>query len=324
MIDTPDMSTQSAQLIYDALSDLDVEVNIISKKNNLLEIVENGKSFFVKSTSFPVNPQPSCIIANNKFLTKKVLRKYNVRVPKSFLASSIREAKDIITQKNIFPCVIKPTSGAHGNQVFPNIESLEELLLILPQLNKNEKQILIEEYIEGDDYRVLVVGDEISAVMERIPAHVVGDGKKTIKELVTQFNKHPLVGKKYEKPMCKIKINDEVLRILEKQKRKLSYIPQKTETVWLRENANISTGGIGKDATENAPKKVKDIALKAAAALGMKIAGVDVIYNPKLKMAYLIELNDIPGIDIHHFPVLGEAQNVAKDIAEYLVRFYTE
>jgi len=197
---------------------------------------------------------------------------------------------------------------------------LQEFNELLPLVftKSGEENVLIEEYIPGKDYRVLVVGDKISAVMERIPAHVVGDGINNIKQLIRKFNQNPLVGKKYEKPLCKIKINGEIERNLKKIGKKLTYIPKSKETIKLRQNANISTGGIGRDATDEVCQKVKDLAIKATKSIGMVISGVDIIYNKKTQKPYIIELNDTPGIDIHHYPVYGKPRMVARDIVDLL------
>lgn len=315
------LSSKSAQIILDTLLQMGVNVKLISKRFKLLQITHGDKHFFIKGTSFHLNPQPSTIIANNKYLTKKVLQKFNILTPKSYLVKNLEEARAIVKKHNFYPCVLKPTKGAHGNKVYANIETPEELELVLTKIfSKNEqKDILVEQYIEGPDYRVLVVGNKASAVMERIPAHVIGDGKSTIRQLITVFNSSPLVGKKYEKPMCKIRLNGEVRRNLIKQGLKYTYIPAFGEQIFLRQNANISTGGIGKDATDIVPKSVKNTAINAAYAIGMQISGVDIIFNKLDSKAYVIELNDQPGIDIHHFPVLGKPRNVALDIIELLL-----
>lgn len=310
----------SAQVILDAALAKGIKVEVISPRFNLLKITHKGKHLFIGGTSFPVNSQPACEIANNKFLTKKVLQIDNILTPKSWLVRTRSEAKKLILKKKLFPCVLKPAQGEHGNRVFANIETLQEFNELLPLVftKSGEENILIEEYVPGKDYRVLVVGDKISAVMERIPAHVVGDGVSNIKQLIRKFNQNPLVGKKYEKPLCKIIINGEIIRNLKKIGKKLTYIPKSKETIRLRQNANISTGGIGRDATDEVCQKVKDLAIKATKSIGMVISGVDIIYNEKAKKPYILELNDTPGIDIHHYPVYGKPRNVAKDIVELL------
>ncbi len=314
--------SNSAQVVLEALRKKGIKVKVVSKRFRLLEVVFNGKPTFVKGTSFPVNSQPACFIANNKYLTKRILRTCNIPTPKSWLVRTPKEAKRKIINNNLFPCVLKPIKGAHGNRVFANIESIVELEEVLPLVfNKpGKKNVLIEEFINGKDYRLIVVGDKVSAVMERIPAHVIGDGVKNISQLIKKFNNNPLIGERYEKPLCKININGEVKRNLKKQNKKLTYVPQERETVFLRQNANISTGGVGKDATESMPQEIKDIAVKAAKAIGMVITGVDIICEELSKKPYVLELNDTPGIDIHHYPYIGKSQNVADDIVEYLFK----
>jgi len=316
------LKSNSAQVILEAALKRGIKVEIISKRFHLLKLTYNGKSLFVKGTSFSVNSQPACSIANNKFLTKRVLRSHNIPVPKSWLVRTPSEARKIILKKNPFPCVLKPTRGAHGNKVFANIESLEEFDEVLPLVftRAGKKNVLIEEFIKGRDYRLLVVGDRVSAVMERIPAHVVGDGASNIRQLIKKFNQNPLVGKKYEKPLCRIKLNGEVKRNLKKQKKKLTHVPQEGEKVFLRQNANISTGGIGKDVSDEVSHELKEVAVKAAKAIGMVIAGVDIIYDELLKQPYVLELNDCPGIDIHHYPSIGKSREVATDIIELLFK----
>jgi cyanophycin synthetase len=316
------LRNSSTQVILEAALNKGIKVEIISKHFHLLKLTYNGKSLFIKGVSFPVNPQPACFIANNKFLTKRILRSHEIPVPKSWLVRTPREARKTILRKNLFPCVLKPVKGAHGDRVFANIESLEEFNEVLPLVftRPGKKDVLVEEFIEGKDYRLLVVGDEVSAVMERIPAHIVGDGKSNIRQLIRKFNQNPLVGKRYEKPMCKIRLNGEVKRNLKKKGKKLTSIPQKGERVFLRQNANISTGGIGKDVTENVNHELKKIAVRAAKAIGMVITGVDIIYDGSSERPYVLELNNCPGIDIHHYPVLGKSREVATDIVEFLLK----
>jgi len=316
------LKSNSTQVILEAALKKGIEVKIISKRFHLLKLIDNGKSLFVKGTSFPVNSQPACFIANNKFLTKRVLRSHNIPVPKSWLVRTPSEARKIILKKNPFPCVLKPIRGAHGNKVFANIESLEEFDEVLPLIftKAGKKNVLIEEFIKGRDYRLLVVGNRVSAVMERIPAHVVGDGISNIRQLIKKFNQNPLVGKKYEKPLCRIRLNGEVKRNLKKQKRKLTHVLQEGEKVFLRQNANISTGGVGKDVSDEVSHELKETAVKAAEAIGMAITGVDIIYDELSKQPYVLELNDCPGIDIHHYPSIGKSREVATDIVEFLFK----
>ncbi len=313
----------SAQLILAAGIKKGLKTRIISGRLNLFQLFYKKKSVFIKGTSMPVNTQSACFIANNKFLTKRILGANNIPMPKSWLVRTPAEAKRLLaTKDNFFPCVIKPAKGAHGHKVFANIESKQEFNDVLPLVfdKAGSNDVLIEQFVRGKDYRLLVVGDKVSAVIERIPAHVIGDGKNNIRQLINKFNRQPLVGKKYEKPLCKIKINGEVKRNLKKQAKKLTYIPLKNEKVFLRQNANISTGGISKDATDSVSNQIKEVAVKAAQAIGIKITGVDLIYNALNRKFWILELNDCPGIDIHHYPILGRSRPVAEDIVDFIFK----
>ncbi len=322
MKDEIKLKSKSTQVIVNAARKKGVQVEIISKRFRLLKLTYNGISLFIKETSFPVNSHPACLIANNKFLTKKVLRAHEIPVPKSWLVRTPKEAREMVIKENLFPCVLKPIKGSHGDRVFANIESLEEFDEILPLVfaGSKKKNVLIEEFIKGKDYRLLVVGDKVSAVMERIPAHVIGDGVNNLRQLIKKFNQNPLVGEKYEKPLCKIKLNGEVKRNLKKQGKELTYIPLKGRRIFLRQNANISTGGIGRDVTDEVSHQLKEIAVKATKAIGMVIAGVDIIYDKVSNKSYVLELNNCPGIDVHHYPVRGQSREVANDIIELLLK----
>lgn len=314
---------QSTQIIIDAARKRGMKVIVISRPFHLVKLMYGGKTWFVKGTSFPVNPQPACQIANNKFLTKEVLRNERVPVPRGWLVRTPKAAKLIVSQHNLLPCVVKPVRGAHGNRVFTNIETLKELEKILPFVFPDDKQedVIVEEFINGKDYRVLVVGNKVVAAIERIPAHVIGDGSSSIRQLIKMFNQNPLVGRGYEKPLCKIRINNEVKRILKKQGKRLEYIPKNKEKVYLRQNANISTGGISKDVTDDISDKLKELAIRATKVIGMVISGVDIIYNEDTKQAYILELNVCSGIDIHHFPIQGKPRAVADDIIDFLIKY---
>lgn len=319
------LRTTSAQLIYQAAINEGIDARIESSRFNLFSMILNGNRVFVKGTNLPINSQTSCLIANNKFLSKKIFRQRDIATPKSWLVNNTKKAQRMIIKKDLFPCVIKPINGAHGNEVYANIQTQEELQGVVSQLESlGRKNLLIEEYINGVDYRLLVVGSKVVAVTERIPAHVIGDGVHTIAELITLFNKDPRIGKKYEKPMCKILKNFELSRSLKKQRIKLTTVLPLNYLVHLKQNANISAGGISKDVTHTIDKQIEQLAIRTAKAIGMEYCGVDIMFDPITTKAYVLEVNDCPGIDIHHFPVVGKSQNVAKEIVLHMKKRFTE
>lgn len=309
-----------SQLLYQAAVDLGLKVTIESTRFKLISLLIGDRRVYIKGSHVPLNLQSACAIANNKFLSKKIFRKADVRTPKSSLQSSIADARQYILQRNLFPCVIKPLAGAHGNDVYANIQTPEELEGILQEFSqRSDCEMLIEEYIPGVDYRILVVGGRVSAALERTPAHVIGDGQQSIQELIDVFNMQPMVGEQYEMPMCKIIVNFELMRMLRKARLSLRSVLKVGQMVFLKQNANISSGGISTDVTDTIGKKCTDHALKATRAIGIDYCGVDVIYNPVTKKAYVLEVNARPGIDIHHFPVVGESQDAAGDVIRLLI-----
>lgn len=320
MINLDRFSSSTTKVMVNEATLFGIKVEVISYKYNLIKLSHNSISHYLMSSSLPINSMVAMSLADNKYLTKKVLEKYDIPVTKYYCAKTRKKTLNTILKHNFFPCVIKPILGAHGNNVYVNIENKKELEGVLKIIFKNGKQqeILIEEFIKGIDYRVYVLNGKVIAAMQRIPAHVIGNGKYTIKQLVKKHNLNPMIGIGYEKPYLKIKIDDEVIRILKKQKLTPDFIPASNQTIFLRENANISTGGIGKDATDTISEEIKNISEKSAKISGLRAVGVDIIENQMTKKPYLIELNASAGFDIHHFPLIGRQRKVALEILKTL------
>ena len=129
--------------------------------------------------------------------------------------------------------------------------------------------------MKQQEYYILVINDEVVGILHRVPANVIGDGEKTITELVEVKNQDPLRGKGYVTPLEKIRLEENAELFLKQQGKNFDYIPKKDEIIYLRENSNISTGGDSVDYTDDIPQKFKDIAVNAAKAAGAKICGMD-------------------------------------------------
>ena len=186
---------------------------------------------------------------------------------------------------------------------------------------KNDNTVLIEEFIKGKEYRFLVIDDEVVGILHRVPANVIGDGEKTITELVEVKNQDPLRGKGYVTPLEKIRLEENAELFLKQQGKNFDYIPKKDEIVYLRENSNISTGGDSVDYTDDIPQKFKDIAVNAAKAAGAKICGVDMMledYRDENTNYAIIELNFNPAIHIHSYPYKGKERKIATHVLNLL------
>jgi glutamate--cysteine ligase len=183
--------------------------------------------------------------------------------------------------------------------------------------------IIVEEFVDGNEYRFLVVDNEVPGILRRVPANVVGNGINTIAELVEIKNQNPLRGKGYKTPLEKISLGITEEMFLKQTNRTFNTIPKRDETVYLRENSNISTGGDSIDYTDDIPAAYKQIAVDSAKAVGAKICGIDMIIkdikkvDPKGNYS-IIEANFNPAIHIHSFPYIGKNRKIADKILNLL------
>lgn len=288
-------------------------------------IVQLGYGKYQKRMEATLTENTSCVavdIACNKQLTKSMLSEYGIPVPAGKIVKSSQEALEY-SEKLGYPVVVKPNYGSHGQGVSINLKNPAEVLEAYKIASELEDTVLVEKYIKGTYYRVLVVGDKLVAASHRIPAHVNGDGESTISELIDKENLNPLRGNGHEKPLTKIKIDKVVEQYLIKQNLPLHYVPAFGETVYLRENDNISTGGVAVDVTDDMHEENRRLIVEAARIIGLDVAGVDIstadISKPITETGgAVIEINAAPGIRMHHYPYQGTPRNAAKAIVDML------
>ena len=261
-------------------------------------------------------------ISCDKLLTKQLLQNQNIPVAEGNKVCNIigllQEAERIG-----YPVVLKPQYGNKGQGVILNIKNQKQLVESYINLRKNQKDIIIEKYFEGKDYRVCVVNYKVVAASLRVAPFVIGNGRDNLKKLIDIINEDPLRGEDHEKALTKIKIDSELTSCLSKRKFKLDYIPKKGEKILLRENANLSTGGMAIDCTEEICEENIECCINAAKTLGLDICGVDICTEDisipiKESNGIIMEINAAPGIRMHHYPSEGKKRNVGKAILEML------
>ncbi|PPV13145.1 cyanophycin synthetase [Clostridium butyricum] len=302
-------------------------------KNYGLPVTELGKSGIYqigygkqgRIIEAAISNKTNCVgvdISCDKFLTKQLLDIQNIPVAEGRKVFNIigllREAEFIGYQ-----VVIKPQYGNKGKGVMLNLKNEKELIKAYTSLLKITKDIIIEKYVKGNDYRICVVDYKVVAASLRVVPFVIGDGKSNIKALINILNNDPLRGQDHEKPLTTIKFDKELCNCLYRQNMSLDYIPNKGEKVILRENANLSTGGIAVDCTDDVCDENIDYCIRAAKALGLDICGVDIctedISIPIDKQnGIVMEVNAAPGIRMHHFPSQGKKRDVGKAIVDML------
>lgn len=268
----------------------------------------------------------SCLssdIACDKFLTKQILDIQNIPVGK---ISKVRNVIELLKEGEVigYPLVLKPQYGNKGNGVILNIKNEKELLKAYKEVSKISDEIIIEKYIVGNDYRVCIVNNKVVAVSLRRPPRIVGNGKDTILQLIEKVNEDPLRGEDHEKPLTKIKIDNEVLSKIKEAGYSKEDILENGKEIILRRNANISTGGTAEDVTDKICDENKELLVRAAKAIGLDICGIDVctddISLPLKGRGIIVEVNAAPGIRMHHHPSYGEVKDVGQEIVNYLYK----
>ena len=288
-------------------------------------LIQLGYGKYKRIMQSTITDTVSCInvdIASNKYLTKQILKEHDIPITDGDIAHNEDYAVKIFNRMG-GPVAVKPYDGNQGKGVVLNINDEKQLRSAFKIALEYSKGVLVERYILGKDYRVLVVGDKVSAVAERRAAYVQGDGQSSIEELVAAENLNPLRGEDHEKPLTKLKIDDVAIYALNRQGFSKETIPQEGQIVYLRENGNISTGGTAVDRTDYIHPYNKRIAIAAARAVGLDIAGVD-ITTPDISIPInenngaVIEVNAAPGIRMHIYPSEGTRRLVQKDILDMM------
>ncbi|HEY5582241.1 MAG TPA: cyanophycin synthetase [Rhodoferax sp.] len=257
-------------------------------------------------------------IAQDKQLTKKLLAAAGVPVPLGREVDTPEDAWIAACEVGL-PVVIKPKNGNQGKGVTVNINSREQLMTAYTTAAEFGDDILVERYIPGNDFRLLVVGNKLVAAALRDPPNVVGDGQHTIHELVQQVNQDPRRGSGHATSLTKIRFDDIALACLAGQDFHADSVLPKGQRVRLRHNANLSTGGSATDVTDSVHPEVAARAVAAAQMVGLDICGVDVVCNSILhpleeQGGGVVEVNAAPGLRMHLSPSHGKGRPVGEAI----------
>ena len=319
-----ELSTQA--VIEDAIKNA-IKVDVIDENDQFIRLEHKGKVEYVKNGNMTSkDTYISPLIMENKVVTKKVLSEKGFRVPGGYEVSTLDDALlrfDYIKNK---PIVVKPksTNFGLGISIFKhgtdNIEDFSKAVLLAL---KEDKDILIEEFIEGTEYRFFVIEGETKAVLLRVPANVVGDGKHTIAELVELKNENPLRGDAKKTPLKKIELGE--IESLQLKEEGLSFdtILEDGQIAYLRENSNISTGGDSVDMTDEVDESYKKLAVEISDAMMAKVCGVDLIIKDIKQSATnqnygVIEANFNPMMMMHIYPHTGKSRRLSLDVLRML------
>ncbi|HNP67903.1 MAG TPA: cyanophycin synthetase [Aequorivita sp.] len=261
-------------------------------------------------------------IACDKEDTKYLLEQAEVLVPRGDIIgreSSLEAACRYVG----FPLVVKPVGGNHGRGITVNIKNYEDALVAFHAAKNVSSKVIIEKYITGEDYRLLVINNVLVAAAKRTPANVVGDGKSTIKELVDEVNKDPRRGYGHENVLTKITINDLTKTIIAAKGYTEDSVPNQGEIVILKDTANLSTGGTAEDVTDIVHPSNVSMAERISKIIDLDICGIDIMTTDISKPleetgGAVLEVNAGPGFRMHLAPTTGLPRNVAAPVVDKL------
>lgn len=267
-------------------------------------------------------------IAQDKELTKKLLHAAGVPVP---TGRPVEDAEDAwaAAQEIGGPVVVKPQDGNQGKGITVNVSSREDVMAAYASAREHRRNVLVERFLPGHDFRFLVVGKQLAAAARRDPAQVIGDGENDIRTLVDIVNADPRRGVGHESPLTRIRLDDIAIAHLAGKGLTPETVPAKGERVTLRNNANLSTGGTATDVTDEVHPELAACAVAAAQTVGLDIAGIDVVCQSvqeplETQGGGIVEVNAAPGLRMHLTPSFGKGRPIGSAIVDMMYDDPTE
>lgn len=324
--DNMELSTQA--LLFDAIQK-GLNIEILDERDQFISLQFGDHLEYVKNGNMTSHDSYiSPLIMENKVVTKKVLAKAGFNVPQSIEFTDVKSAVENFPLFENRAVVIKPksTNFGLGISIFQQgVTDRDDFAKAVEIAFREDKEIMVEDYLLGTEYRFFVLGDQTLAVLLRVPANVIGDGVHTVAELVAAKNDHPLRGDGSRTPLKKIALGDIEQLQLKEQGLTVDSIPAKDQLVQLRANSNISTGGDSIDMTDEMHASYKEIAVGISKAMGAAVCGVDLIIpdlkqpaEPSLRSWGVIEANFNPMMMMHIFPFSGQSRRLTMNVIKML------
>ena len=324
--DNMELSTQA--LLFDAIQK-GLNIEILDERDQFISLQFGDHLEYVKNGNMTSHDSYiSPLIMENKVVTKKVLAKAGFNVPQSIEFTDVKSAVENFPLFENRAVVIKPksTNFGLGISIFQQgVTDRDDFAKAVEIAFREDKEIMVEDYLLGTEYRFFVLGDQTLAVLLRVPANVIGDGVHTVAELVAAKNAHPLRGDGSRTPLKKIALGDIEQLQLKEQGLTVDSIPAKDQLVQLRANSNISTGGDSIDMTDEMHASYKEIAVGISKAMGAAVCGVDLIIpdlkkpaEPSLRSWGVIEANFNPMMMMHIFPFSGQSRRLTMNVIKML------
>lgn len=261
-------------------------------------------------------------IACNKEQTKKMLDAASIPVANGGICVDEEDLAEVV-KKIGYPIVLKPLDGNHGKGASINVTNWEDAVSGLEYAKKYSHRIIVEKFITGFDFRVLIIDNKLVAAAKRVPAHVIGNGHDSIGKLIEVTNQDPRRGYGHENVLTEIEIDRDTLDLLEKLNYTVNTVPRKGEVVYLKSTANLSTGGTSIDVTDMMHPENIFLCERISRVIGLDICGVDIMAENltqplKENGGCILEVNAAPGFRMHLAPSEGLPRNVAAPVIDML------
>jgi cyanophycin synthetase len=261
-------------------------------------------------------------IASDKRLTNQILQDLGLPVPRQELVYDEDEAAEAARRLG-YPVVVKPLDGNHGRGVAIHLTTEEQVRTAYEKAREEARTVIVETFHTGSDYRILVVDGRVVAVAERVPGRIVGDGRRTVAELVEEVNADPRRGVGHEKVLTRLELDHQALRLLAAAGLDAGSVLPAGQVFYLRSTGNLSTGGTSIDKTSVLHYDNRIMAERGVKAIGLDVGGVDFIC-PDISRSHkevggaIVEINAAPGFRMHTAPTEGTPRDVAGPVIEML------
>lgn len=314
------------KVLLNALARHGAKFDVIDAERELVRVLYKNKETYLLDRFTEKVPYNWVVLTASKIFVKKLLLENDISVPLGdvFSGQTFDIVKPYVKELG-YPVVLKPDWGSHGDNVFirlQNYKQLNKAVNCFIETEGEDTPFIVEEYFKGFEHRIFITQKGDFAVLKREPAHVIGDGLNTIRQLIKTENKRRKdLKKKSESALCPIVVDEHVRKFLKEEGKSFNDIPKKNEKVYLRLTSNIAKGGVSHNVTKEVHPSVIKIAKKVADIIPLPFMGIDFITEditkPQTYNSYrILEVNSSPGFAMHMIPAVGEPV----DVGEYALK----